>query len=245
MADGWTRSPPQRDHPARRRRPLQGPGPGLRSGHRQGHGDDGQDGPRRGTSASLLPGKCRLGSFDSRPPHLDPWQATKASTSVGAIRTALETRTSGSVPWATSPWTVAVETPRRLATARTESRWPFGAPSTTLRVEPAGAGAVAPCSTGAASRFGTVVVGCDGWAGAIRLDARESVPLGIVGTVDSPSIRLPKLRGAGSNPVSRSSSRAGDPSSFSGESPAILLFPGAVRSTGLAIRATACPNGVD
>jgi hypothetical protein len=38
---------------------------------------------------------------------------------------ALDTRTCGRSPWATSLKTVAVETPRRPATARTESRWPL------------------------------------------------------------------------------------------------------------------------
>ena len=42
------------------------------------------------------------GSFDSRAPHLDLWQATKASTSAGAIRMALETRTWSNVPSATT-----------------------------------------------------------------------------------------------------------------------------------------------
>jgi len=44
----------------------------------------------------------RFGSFDSRAPHLDLWHATKASTSAGAIRMALETRTWSNVPSATT-----------------------------------------------------------------------------------------------------------------------------------------------
>ena len=55
---------------------------------------------------------------------------------------------------------------------------------------------------------------------AIPVDSNEFAQLEAIRAVDGESTRLPKLRVAGSNPVSRSNPLAGDSSGFFEEFPA-------------------------